>query len=338
MWGLGMATIQARKRADGSTSYRAEIVIKKDGVIQHRESKTFDKARIAKDWAARREIELQESQVYKKAKPLLIKDLIELYIEQYPPPGRSKLADLKRIAKLQVTETDVYKLNAKHLIDHIRLRNTQCKPQTAGNDLIWLNTVLSTMRASIEPKYSLECFEEARIVLRREGLIAKSEHRDRRPTREELWKLSRIMPKHYRHIMWFAVYSCRRLSEITSIRWDDIRDHDATVIIRDLKHPTKSGVKRRTKLPRGAYKIVMRQPRTSARVFPYNPKSISASFTRTCHALGIDNLHFHDLRHHGISLLFERGLDVVSVQQVSLHMNWATLKRYTNLNPGDLDI
>ena len=32
------------------------------------------------------------------------------------------------------------------------------------------------------------------------------------------------------------------------------------------------------------------------------------------------------------------GLDIIQVQQVTLHSSWGTLKRYTNLNPGDLDI
>jgi site-specific recombinase XerD len=54
--------------------------------------------------------------------------------------------------------------------------------------------------------------------------------------------------------------------------------------------------------------------------------------------LGIEGLHFHDLRHEGTSRLFEKGLSIQHVQQVTLHSTWTTLQRYCNLDPGDIDI
>ena len=47
--------------------------------------------------------------------------------------------------------------------------------------------------------------------------------------------------------------------------------------------------------------------------------------------LGIENLHFHDLRHEGVSRLFEMGLSLPRVAAVSGHRSWTTLKRYTHL-------
>ena len=61
-----MATITKRMKVEGSIVYRAEIVIKKDGVIIHRESKTFDKTKLANDWSIRRKVELQNTDVYAK--------------------------------------------------------------------------------------------------------------------------------------------------------------------------------------------------------------------------------------------------------------------------------
>lgn len=185
----------------------------------------------------------------------------------------------------------------------------------------------------------LNIFNAAREVLRREGLVAKSNQRERRPTPSEIWKLSRFFhDKWMLHVMWFAIYSARRQSEIVKLRWEDLNETDRTIWVRDLKDPRKKGVKRKCKLPRSAFKIIMRQPRVSDYIFPFNSKTIGSNFTRACKLLEIDDLHFHDLRHHATSCLFERGLSIQQVQLVTLHSSWQTLQRYCNMNPSDLDI
>jgi hypothetical protein len=52
-------------------------------------------------------------------------------------------------------------------------------------------------------------------------------------------------------------------------------------------------------------------------IFPYNAKSVSASFTRACPMLGIKYLHFHGLRHEEVSRLFETDWDIPRVASVS---------------------
>lgn len=334
-----MATITARKRADGSVAYKAEIVIKRDGIIVHRESRTFDTRKLARDWGMMREVELQRQDVYQKTQYLAVGDVLAQYVERFKPEGRSKVFDITKLQARQIAKKDVHNLTAKDLINHVIERNKECKPQTAANDLIWLHTVIKTMSGVIDLKTDMSIFASAREVLRREGLIAKPEQRDRRPTREELWKLSRHFHGHWMlYMMWFAIYSARRQSEIVRIEWDDINHDNRTVLIRDLKHPSKKGVKQWAKLPRSAYKIIMKHGQRKGRVFPYNGKTISTLFTRACHVCGIEDLHFHDLRHDGVSRLFERGLNITEVQRISLHANWTTLQRYTNLKPEDVDV
>ena len=50
----------------------------------------------------------------------------------------------------------------------------------------------------------------------------------------------------------------------------------------------------------------------------------------------IDVLHFHDLRHEGISRLFEKGLTTEEVMQMSGHRTYAMLARYTHLRTDTL--
>lgn len=51
---------------------------------------------------------------------------------------------------------------------------------------------------------------------------------------------------------------------------------------------------------------------------------------------GVAALRFHDLRHEGVSRLFERGLNVIEVSAVSGHKELRMLKRYTHLSADDL--
>ena len=66
---------------------------------------------------------------------------------------------------------------------------------------------------------------------------------------------------------------------------------------------------------------------------------MSAEDRRACLFLGIntedmpddDRLNFHDLRHDGISRLFEMGWTIPHVASVSGHRSWQSLKRYTHI-------
>lgn len=71
--------------------------------------------------------------------------------------------------------------------------------------------------------------------------------------------------------------------------------------------------------------------RKAAEIFPYSTDAITAAFTRACKLLGIHDLHFHDLRHEGISRLFEMGWNIPHVAAVSGHRSWNSMKRYTHI-------
>jgi integrase len=73
--------------------------------------------------------------------------------------------------------------------------------------------------------------------------------------------------------------------------------------------------------------------------FPCSTDAVCAAFTRACYMAEINTpdmpdelrLHFHDLRHEGISRLFEMGRSIPQVACVSGHRQWNTLKRYAHL-------
>jgi hypothetical protein len=51
-------------------------------------------------------------------------------------------------------------------------------------------------------------------------------------------------------------------------------------------------------------------PKRSKEIFPYSGDTIGTNFTRACWFLNIIDLHLHDLRHEGVSRLFEVGANI----------------------------
>lgn len=332
------------KNKNGTTSYRIGIYKRIDGKT-HRETKTFSTRQLAIDWAKNRETEIEREAVYGGPGSRTIKDIIQAYIDQFGGSyGRSKNYDINRLLNYKLVDLPANKLTPKILINHCIERNTQAKPQTVNNDIIWLRTIIRTMSHVDGFDFDMGIFDRATTVLRAEKLIAKSRERDRRPTRDELWRLSRYFAKKKRsktpmlHLMWFAIYSARRESEITRLEWADNNDARLTGMVRDAKHPReKTGNHKRFKYTPSGWKIVQKQPRNGPLIFPYNPDTIGELFARACKALDIKDLRFHDLRHEAASRLFEAGYGIERVQLFTLHENWQTLKRYTHLRPEDID-
>jgi integrase len=258
---------------------------------------------------------------------------------------RSKQAHLELLERHPFTDRNSFKLTAQDLVNHVRERRAKgAGPATVGNDLVWLGVVLRAARSVRSLPVNPVVVEEARDACRALRLIGKSRRRTRRPTSDELQQLDAFF-KHrdqrgdipMRDIMWFAIHSARRQAEICRLTWRDNNERHRTGVVRDAKHPTaKDGNDRTFKYTPEAWAIVCRQQRVSEFVFPHDPRSVSAAFTRACHVLGIENLRFHDLRHEATSRLFEAGYQIHDVTQFTLHDSWNELKRYANLRPENV--
>ncbi|MCJ8298767.1 MAG: tyrosine-type recombinase/integrase [Pseudomonadales bacterium] len=347
-----MATITKYTTSAGKHRYKADIHIRKGGEIIHRELRTFERKRLAEDWAKDREVQLQGHGELEKIKfqGITVSEIVQSYINQFEPDdgfGRSKAFDLKKLQTYPMAELAAISITTKDLIAHAHYRKEMgAGPATINNDYIWLSGAFKAIRASEGIPLDLSVFDDARVILRQHKLISKSKSRDRRPTQSELWKLSRYFwRKQYRarsivpmlDIMWFQLYSTRRDAETCRLLWSDNNDERHTGLVRDAKHPReKKGNHKRFKYSDSAWKIVQKQPRTDDLIFPYNPRTISTYFTSACKTLGIDDLRLHDLRHEGTSRLFEQGYSIEKVALFTLHEDWKTLKRYTHLRPEDI--
>ena len=68
------------------------------------------------------------------------------------------------------------------------------------------------------------------------------------------------------------------------------------------------------------------------RVFPITSNALRLAWVRLCKRAGIEDLHFHDLRHEAVSRFFELGLTVPEVASISGHRDLRMLMRYAHAN------
>ena len=339
-----MATI-TQIRGKFGTTYRAQIRKFEAGKLVYSEAKTFKTKVLAARWAAIREGNLTPAEIAKsRANVLTVGDLILRYETEFAGTGgRTKQTDIKRLKGYDFCRLPVDELTSEVLIAHVRERLHSVLPQTVNNDLVWLRNVFRAAYPAWGLKLDSAEIDAARRFCVSKGMVSKSAERDRRPTLDELTRLDRHFASRdgradipMQDIFWFAIHSARRQAEITRLQWADNNEAHRTGMVRDIKHPRKKGLTKEFKYTPKAWEIVQRQPRTSEFVFPYNPKSVGAAFTRACHLLEIKDLHFHDLRREGTTRLFESGYTIPEVQLFTLHEDWKMLARYVNLRPSDL--
>jgi integrase len=318
----------------------AQIVVKKDGKIAHREAQTFDRRPAANAWIVKREAELKRPGGLEQKEDPVLSIVIDRFIaESKTVVLGTKAQVLKTIRNSDLGEIKCSELTSHALVSFARDLNKNVEPQTCGNYFSHLSNIFTVARPAWGYPLVRQEFDDAVVVLKKLGLIRKGIERNRRPTLDELNRLMEHFGRIREHrpssipmqkIVAFAIFSTRRQEEITLLRWEDL-DADR-ILVRDMKHPgDKIGNNVYCELPPEALAIVKSMPRSDPRIFPYSTDAISAGFTRACRFLGIDDLRFHDLRHEGISRLFELGKTIPQAAAVSGHRSWTSLKRYTHI-------
>ncbi len=337
-----MGTINARRRKDGTIAHSAQILLMRSGQIVHRESRTFNDRAMAKGWIERRERELDKPGGLEAAK--IGKETLGDAIDKYVATSRKKIGKtkahvLEAIKGMDIAEKQCRIINSEMLIELAEDLLKSRQPQTVANYMSHLQAVFAVAKPAWGMELDLNAIKGAHAVCRRLGITSKSKMRDRRPTLDELDKIltrfgvveaRRIGTVPMQKIVAFAIFSTRRQEEITRILWSDLEL--GRVLVRDMKHPgDKVGNDTWCDLVPEAEKVIASMPKVAPEIFPVTTDAVSASFTRACQFLNIEDLHFHDLRHDGVSRLFEMGWNIPKVSAVSGHRSWQSLKRYTHL-------
>jgi len=310
---------------------------------------TFATKREAKDWAI--QIEAQANHIAAGGyapvpKGATLGDLIDKYVETSAKlPGKTKEATLAML-KRQLGRVKLANLNAVVLRDFIdRRQDDGAGGVTIAADLSFLSAVLKWGRHARQLDIPERLALDARASLAHRGLTTRSQERTREPTDDELGRLyarwatmkQQVIPMQT--VCQFALATGMRQGEITRLEIEDIDQEARTVVIRDRKDPrNKQGNDQTVPLLPDAWAIVapIIAERKTGLLFPYDEHSISTSFTRATRALGIEDLHFHDLRHRATAQFFRMGLDIPRVALLTGHKTWTMLRRYTAIKPSDV--
>jgi len=354
-----MASYRKRQKKDGTNVVYAQIRIKKLGKVIFNESEAFEgrgAQKRAEIWASSREAEIKRQlDRGKSLVQLSVAESMARYVlehEDAPNPlGKTKRSTMVLMSKEPILkEIMISDMTSADVMKYLRKRYYEdgAKPATVNQDIAYIRVLAKYARVAWSLPIDLQEIEDAVDLAGRMGIIDRSTARNRRLLVEELDAICA-----YKHrekngkgrstpfltplddIVLFAIFSTRRLGEICRIEWSDVDFEKAQVEIKDMKHPRKKkGNNVVLNLPARAIELIKRQPKAPGelRVFPYAESTIGAAYQRACKAASIEGLTFHDLRHEGVSHLFELGYSIPQVSMISGHRSWNNLARYTHLN------
>jgi integrase len=203
---------------------------------------------------------------------------------------------------------------------------------------ITLNIELRTLRAIFNQATRLKFLDDnpfaglkgARVVPREAAHMS---------TPEIQRLLSVIADEEFKSLVVFAIFTMMRLGELTHLEWGDV-DLDRRLI--HVRHKegfrVKGGRERTVPMNDWLYHFLIRKVRSSSFVFSgpdgmeLKGPSVSHRFKRYVRMAGINQeIHFHSLRHTGVSLLINKGVPSSHVQRLAGHSSMLTTAVYTHL-------
>ncbi len=338
----------------------AQIRVRRDGAIVYQESSTFTSMSDAKRWAKRREADIESGGVESLRAPVSVAQVLRRYVAELEASpggvGRSKRAALVAMAEREPWgRVDIGELSSEVVMRYLQSRSAAgAAPSTVDQDLVYLRVAADYARVAWSASVDMGLFEDVQKLASRMGVTGRSEERDVRPTLEQLEAILGYYSRDRKRaatvgnvqqipmvdLVLFQIFSTRRLDETCRMLRSDLDPARQRVLVRDMKHPRqKKGNNVWVHLPDRAWALVQQQlarlPDDEPRVWPYLAGSVSKSFqTARGWAFGREGLDLtlHDLRHEGISHLFELGWDIPQVSMVSGHRSWDSLRRYTHLH------
>ena len=284
----------------------------------------------------------------------LLSELIERYMDEIipaksrkralgsRPAGQNERSQVRIISEwlghLRLSELDADAIQA-----HVRARRAGKCPKKNSyrawepisdssiiRELSKVSVLLNT--ASIAWKYHLaETINPVRAAKKIMELThinpVENEHRDRIMSADELAVLYRAKGGE---IFEFAVDSCMRRGEIYNLRFcQRIGDHGEFLHIPKSVDKNKKSGGRTIPLTERAQAILDAHPQG----FGIEADTMSSLFKSVVEREGWEHANFHDLRHTGLTILANMGVDIFDLKEISGHKKIETLAKYVNKKP-----
>jgi len=301
--------------------------------------KSFDTKLEAEKWARDLEAQVDRFGAAPDTKILestTLGQLLERYQREVSPLKRGSVQEIQRIDVLRRHELAYRTMIGLSQQDIASFRDERLQsvaPSTTVRELAILSHVLEVAIRD----WGLPLAKNVVKLVRRP--VIRNE-RSRRLTGDEEQRLLNGcdggQTQYFKTLLILAIETGMRRGEILGLRWSDI-SHNRRVITLAL---TKNGCGREVPLSQRAFDALMdwkeRGSVDQSTVFPMTPGALEQAWRRLLIRVGIKSLRFHDLRHEGVSRLFERGLNVMEVSTISGHKELRMLRRYSHLSADDL--
>lgn len=301
--------------------------------------RSFDSKLEAEKWA--RELEAQVDRFgaapdTKILESTTLGQLLERYQREISPSKRGSVQEIQRLDVLRrhdLAYRTMIGLSQQDIASFRDERLQSVAPSTTVRELAILSHVLEVAIRD----WGLPLSRNVVKLVRRP--VIRNE-RSRRLTGDEEQRLldgcDAGKVAFFKTIVILAIETGMRRGEILCLNWSDI-SHNRRVISLTM---TKNGSGREVPLSQRAFDALMdwksRTDVDQSTVFPMTPGALEQTWRRLLVRSGIKALRFHDLRHEGVSRLFERGLNMIEVSSISGHKELRMLKRYTHLSADDL--
>jgi len=295
--------------------------------------KTFNNRNDAVAWGRMIESEMDRGIYLNRtaAESTTLSELLTRYLNEITPKKKGAPSERYRINKWLKTDLAKRYISTLKTSDFAEWRDTRIKEKAASNTIRLELAVISNLFNVAKSEWGFESLSNPTQCIRTPKLPSG---RTRRVSDQEIKMLIKNTESYeLPFIIKIALESGMRRGEIAGLEWRNI---DLTKRTALLPH-TKNGEARTIPLSTCCVEVFKSIPRNiNGHVFNITENAISRAFLRVRNRCGLDDLHFHDLRHEAVTRFFEMGLNVMEVSSISGHKTLQMLKRYTHLKAEDL--
>jgi len=299
--------------------YQVQIRIQRKNL-----TKTFSNLKDARKWGSHYESKIHlGSDLETLDKNIILADLINKYLKEITPTKKGwhmETIRMKRLLRQSISKRPVYLLKTK---DFVEYKNERIKDGKIAcrYDLTLLHHLYNV--AIKQWSYPILSNPISNVPKPK-----PNPSRERRLSDNELkYILNESFKKpHMKNIITIALETGMRRSEILSIKPENVTTD--YVYLPD----SKNGLPRKVPLT----KVAKQTLKISKLPFPVTPNAVRLCWNRMIKRSGIQDLHFHDLRHEAISRFFEMGLSVPEVSLISGHKDIRQLMKYTHLKINNI--
>ena len=203
-----------------------------------------------------------------------------------------------------------------------------------------VNRLLATLKHMFTKAVDWYMVEEETLKrVRKVKLLKENNRRLRYLSKDECQNLVNVCDKHLKPIVITAINTGMRRSEILNLQWSNVDLKYGFILLDDTKNGDRREIPINKTLEASFLDSSFVRRIDTPYVFydtstgkPY--KDVKRSFKTACKRAGIQDFHFHDLRHTFASHLVMAGVDITTIKELLGHRTLTMTLRYAHLAPA----